>query len=163
MLLRMKKYSSYIMERWGEVLMRMIQKVCWDNSQLFSHLSSSGSQVSSPSGFISSSKYTVLTSFWCSYKLIPLLYTCLSSFLPSLDITVSVLNAEAWSLPILFSDLEYWAVSLSQNKLSKINILCDIREMGWGGMDRIDLAHDRDYWRAFVNTLMKHNVYNPTR
>ncbi|PNF21298.1 hypothetical protein B7P43_G02127 [Cryptotermes secundus] len=27
--------------------------------------------------------------------------------------------------------------------------------MGWHGIDRIDLAHDRDQWRALVNTARK--------
>jgi hypothetical protein len=30
----------------------------------------------------------------------------------------------------------------------------DFREIGWGGMDWIDLAQDRDQWRALVNTVM---------
>jgi hypothetical protein len=30
----------------------------------------------------------------------------------------------------------------------------DLREMGWGGVDWIDLAQDRDQWRALVNTIM---------
>jgi hypothetical protein len=30
----------------------------------------------------------------------------------------------------------------------------DLREIGWGGMDWINLAHDRDQWRALVNTVM---------
>jgi hypothetical protein len=29
------------------------------------------------------------------------------------------------------------------------NIKMDFREIGWGGMDCIDLAQDRDQWRAF--------------
>jgi hypothetical protein len=29
----------------------------------------------------------------------------------------------------------------------------DLREMGRGGMDWIDLAQDRDQWRALVNTV----------
>jgi hypothetical protein len=33
-----------------------------------------------------------------------------------------------------------------------------IREIGWGGMDWIDLAQDRDQWRALVNTVMKLRV-----
>jgi hypothetical protein len=33
-----------------------------------------------------------------------------------------------------------------------------LREMGWGGMDWIDLAHDRDQWRAFVNTSVNLRV-----
>jgi hypothetical protein len=31
----------------------------------------------------------------------------------------------------------------------------DLREIGWDGMDWIDLAQDRDQWRALVNTVMK--------
>jgi hypothetical protein len=34
------------------------------------------------------------------------------------------------------------------------NIKMDLREIGWGGMDWIDLAEDRDQWRALVNTAM---------
>jgi hypothetical protein len=34
------------------------------------------------------------------------------------------------------------------------NIRMDVREIGWGGMDWIDLAQDRDQWRALVNTIM---------
>jgi hypothetical protein len=33
------------------------------------------------------------------------------------------------------------------------NIKMNLRNIGWGGMDLIDLAHDRDEWRALVNTL----------
>jgi hypothetical protein len=28
----------------------------------------------------------------------------------------------------------------------------DLREIGWDGMDWIDLAQDRDQWKALVNT-----------
>jgi hypothetical protein len=31
------------------------------------------------------------------------------------------------------------------------NIKMDLREMGWGGMDWIDLDQDRGQWRAPVN------------
>jgi hypothetical protein len=34
------------------------------------------------------------------------------------------------------------------------NIKMDLREIGWGGMDWVDLAQDRDQWRAVVNTVM---------
>jgi hypothetical protein len=36
----------------------------------------------------------------------------------------------------------------------KDNIKIDLTEIGWGGMDWIDLAQDRDQWRAVVNTVM---------
>jgi hypothetical protein len=38
------------------------------------------------------------------------------------------------------------------------NIKMDLREVGWGGMDWINLAQDRDRWRALVNTVMKLRV-----
>jgi hypothetical protein len=38
------------------------------------------------------------------------------------------------------------------------SIKMDLREIGWGGMDWIDLAHDRDQWRALVNTVMNLRV-----
>jgi hypothetical protein len=34
------------------------------------------------------------------------------------------------------------------------NIKIDLREIGWDGRDWVDLAQDRDQWRAFVNTVM---------
>jgi hypothetical protein len=30
----------------------------------------------------------------------------------------------------------------------------DLREIGWDGMNWIDLAQDRGQWRAFVNMVM---------
>jgi hypothetical protein len=30
----------------------------------------------------------------------------------------------------------------------------DLREIGWDGVDWIELAQDRDQWRALVNTVM---------
>jgi hypothetical protein len=38
------------------------------------------------------------------------------------------------------------------------NIRKDLREIGWGGIDWIDLAQDRDQWRALVNTVMNLRV-----
>jgi hypothetical protein len=34
----------------------------------------------------------------------------------------------------------------------------DVREMGCGDMDCIDLAQDRDQWRAVANTVMNLRV-----
>jgi hypothetical protein len=31
----------------------------------------------------------------------------------------------------------------------------DLREIGWDGMDWIDLVQDRNKWVALVNTVMK--------
>jgi hypothetical protein len=38
------------------------------------------------------------------------------------------------------------------------DIRMDLREIGWGGIDWIDLAQDSDQWRALVNTVMNLRV-----
>jgi hypothetical protein len=38
------------------------------------------------------------------------------------------------------------------------NIKMVLREIGWGGVDWIHLAQDRDQWRASVNTVMNLRV-----
>jgi hypothetical protein len=38
------------------------------------------------------------------------------------------------------------------------NIKIDLRQIRWDGMDWIDLAQDRDQWRAVVNTVMNLRV-----
>jgi hypothetical protein len=38
------------------------------------------------------------------------------------------------------------------------SIKIDLRETGWADMDWIDLAQDRDQWRALVNTVMNLRV-----
>jgi hypothetical protein len=38
------------------------------------------------------------------------------------------------------------------------NIKIDLREIGWDGMYWIDLAENRDQWRALVNTVMNLRV-----
>jgi hypothetical protein len=40
----------------------------------------------------------------------------------------------------------------------KKSIKMDLREIGWGSMDWIDLAQDRDKWRALVNMVMNLRV-----
>jgi hypothetical protein len=34
------------------------------------------------------------------------------------------------------------------------NIKMDLAEIGWGGVDWIGLAQDKDKWRALVNSVM---------
>jgi hypothetical protein len=38
------------------------------------------------------------------------------------------------------------------------NIKMDLLEIGWGSMDWIGLAQDRDKWRALVNAVMNLRV-----
>jgi hypothetical protein len=35
-----------------------------------------------------------------------------------------------------------------------MNIKMNLREIGWDGVDWIDMTQDRDKWRALVNTIL---------
>jgi hypothetical protein len=39
-----------------------------------------------------------------------------------------------------------------------INIKIDLRDIEWDGVDWIDMAQDRDQWRALVNTVLNLRV-----
>jgi hypothetical protein len=50
--------------------------------------------------------------------------------------------------------------SLGRQKRSWVdNIKMDLREIGWDGMDWIELVQNRDQWRALVNKVM--NLWVP--
>jgi hypothetical protein len=38
------------------------------------------------------------------------------------------------------------------------NVKMDLRGIGWGGMDWIELAQDKDQWKDIVNTVMSLRV-----
>jgi hypothetical protein len=39
------------------------------------------------------------------------------------------------------------------------NVKMDLREIGWDGMDWIDMAQDRDHWRGHVNLRVPLNCW----
>jgi hypothetical protein len=47
---------------------------------------------------------------------------------------------------------------LGRPRLTWEDIKMDLRKTGWGGMDWIDLAPDRDQWRALMNMKMNLRV-----
>ena len=51
---------------------------------------------------------------------------------------------------------EHWR---EETRLSlEDNIEMDLQEMGWGDMDWIGLAQDRERWRVLMNTVMNLRV-----
>jgi hypothetical protein len=48
-----------------------------------------------------------------------------------------------------------------QRRKWKDGVRMDLREIGWGVVDRIRLAQDRDRWRAVVSAVMNLRVLAP--
>jgi hypothetical protein len=57
---------------------------------------------------------------------------------------------------ILLSIYNFWNIVTSI--LTRFLGLYDLKEIGWYGVDWIELAQDRDQWRALVNTVMNLRV-----
>jgi hypothetical protein len=55
---------------------------------------------------------------------------------------------------VLVGKPEGWRPLESPRRRWEDNVKMDLREIGCGGMDWIDLAQDRNEWRALVNTVM---------
>jgi hypothetical protein len=58
----------------------------------------------------------------------------------------------------------YWWESQKKRPLGRSrrrwvdNIKMDLREIKWNGVNWIDMAQDRDQWRALVNTVLNLRV-----
>jgi hypothetical protein len=55
---------------------------------------------------------------------------------------------------ILIGKSERWRPLERPGRRWVDNVKVDVREIEWGGMDWIDLAQDRDLWRALVDTVI---------
>ena len=51
-----------------------------------------------------------------------------------------------------------WTDTLVQLKQRNRDIKMDLQDVGFGGMELIDLAQDRDRWRSLVNAVMNLRV-----
>jgi hypothetical protein len=58
-----------------------------------------------------------------------------------------------WILCVCIRGGPYWPLHCNPQCFKM-----DLREIGWDGVDWIDMAQDRDQWRALVSTVMNLQV-----
>jgi hypothetical protein len=68
------------------------------------------------------------------------------------------LEAKSNAYRILVGKLERKRLLGRLKRMRVDNIKMDLREIGCGGMDWIDLAQDRDQWRVLMNTITNFRV-----
>jgi hypothetical protein len=48
-----------------------------------------------------------------------------------------------------------WEIQISRSRHKWVgNVKINHGEIGWGGMVKIDVAQDRDHWKALVNVMI---------
>ena len=62
------------------------------------------------------------------------------------------------STEVYFVGCLYITDLLTARKIDRTKFKMELQEAGWGSMDWIELAQDRDMWRALVNTVMNLRV-----
>jgi hypothetical protein len=65
---------------------------------------------------------------------------------------------QKYAYRVLVRKPEGMRLSRKPRRRSEDNIRMDLREIGWGGMDCINLAQERDQWRTLVNTAVNFQV-----
>jgi hypothetical protein len=58
---------------------------------------------------------------------------------------------------VTFSHNNFLIIAFNRRRRED-NIKVVLQEVGWGSMDWIDMAQDRDRWRALVNAVMNLRV-----
>jgi hypothetical protein len=81
--------------------------------------------------------------------------------------SISLQEAKLSFIIILMNNVIFWILAgmpegkrpLGRQRRRWVdNIKMDFREIGWDGVDWIDMAQDRDQWRALVNTVLNLRV-----
>jgi hypothetical protein len=84
----------------------------------------------------------------------------------SLEQGTSLIRSKRANCHGVMSDTQLLSSSIQNNILIERqprrgwveNVKMDHRELGWDGVDWIELAQDRNQWRALVNTMMNLRV-----
>jgi len=75
-----------------------------------------------------------------------------------MDGACSAYGGEKWSIQVLVGKPEGKRPLVRPRHRWEDNIKMDLQEVGCGGMDWIELAQDRDSWRALLNVVRELRV-----